>query len=428
MERFIQRLERLLGPLPGADEVPLYCGLALASALVACALSFYYGVRGETFLGRPLGSDFIGFYAVGQTLNEHQPEFMYDMAHLSALEHQDLPSMPTDQSGAFAYAPAIGELFRPFAKLPYTWAYALWLAFSLAVYAGGLLILFHERFPGRNGWTAFLVSLSAPIFTIETWLAGQVSILTFFFVVLFVHSFERRRFLLAGLVLGLASGKPSLMVIPGAVIVLTASWRMLAGLCTSSALMMLGSLAAAGVAGLRRWIEAVRIYGSLATTGNTILHRTKYVDLNSFFAILLGVNPVSRILAAISVCAVLIYLARACWQTRKGSFDAQRCLWAGALAWTPIANIYVGVYDALILVPAVALIATPSTVHGGAERKMLQAWIIFLWLGSWLSQPAADYLRVQILTIVFAAFGYWALRRAVRETRETSDPAIRALK
>ena len=158
MERFIKRLEGLIGPLPGSEEAPLYCGLALAATVVTCALSFFYGVRGETFLGRPLGSDFIGFYAVGQTLNEHQPELMYDMAHLSALEHQNLHSMSPEESGAFGYAPAIGELFRPFAKLPYRGAYAAWLMFSLGLYAGGLLLLFQQPFPRSVGSTAFLVS------------------------------------------------------------------------------------------------------------------------------------------------------------------------------------------------------------------------------------------------------------------------------
>jgi hypothetical protein len=35
-----------------------------------------------------------------------------------------------------------------------------------------------------------------------------------------------------------------------------------------------------------------------------------------------------------------------------------------------------------------------------------------LWLAPWLTQPAANYLRLQILTVVLAGFGYWVLTLA----------------
>ena len=67
MEKSIPaRIERIIGPLPGQREARAFSVFALIAGLIACALSLYYGFRGETFMGRPMGSDFVQFYAAGQ--------------------------------------------------------------------------------------------------------------------------------------------------------------------------------------------------------------------------------------------------------------------------------------------------------------------------------------------------------------------------
>ena len=42
-------IERLIGPLPGEKEARAFgvCGIGIA--LIACALSLYYGFKGEAF-------------------------------------------------------------------------------------------------------------------------------------------------------------------------------------------------------------------------------------------------------------------------------------------------------------------------------------------------------------------------------------------
>jgi len=53
-------------------------------------------------------------------------------------------------------------------------------------------------------------------------------------------------------------------------------------------------------------------------------------------------------------------------------------------------------------------------LYGRSKREQagLQLWLIALWLAPWLTQSWADYLRLQILTLVLAGFGYWALTLA----------------
>src|SRR5450432_2276398 len=124
MEKSIPaRIERIIGPLPGQREARAFSVFALIAGLIACALSLYYGFRGETFMGRPMGSDFVEFYAAGQLANQHRAAGIYDIPAFSRLQHQVVPEMSPTQMHVFGYPPVVAELFRPFALLPYRWAY-----------------------------------------------------------------------------------------------------------------------------------------------------------------------------------------------------------------------------------------------------------------------------------------------------------------
>jgi len=414
------KIERIIGPLPGQSEARVSSVMTLAVGLVLCALSLYYGFHGKTFLGRPMGNDFVQFYAAGQVLNQHQPARIYETPYFVRLEHEALPEMPPTEMLPFAYPPVVAQLFRPLALLPYRWAFCAWLVFSLGVYASGVWLLFRDRDCARYRRTAFLLSLSTPVFMLETWMDGQISVITFFVVVLFVYCFENRWLALAGLALGFASYKPSLIALPAAVMILGGCWRMFAGLGCSTALMVLASIATAGTNGFWLWIVRLRAFGSLATSNEAVLPRTKYVDLNSFFAVLLGGNLVARVIAAVAISAAFAILAWTWWRTRRQQpVEVQRYLWAATFTWTLMINIYVAVYDVILLVPAAALVTRSLAGRGKREQAELQVWLMVLWLAPWITQPCANYLRLQILTLVLAGFGYWAL------TLTRADPAPR---
>jgi alpha-1,2-mannosyltransferase len=428
MEKSIPyKIQRFLGPLPGQREARAFSSMALAGGIIACALSLYYGFFGETFMGRPLGGDFVQFYAAGQLLNQHQPARIYDIPEFSALQHQILPQMAATQMLPFGYPPAVPQLFRPFALLSYRWAYCAWLVFSMTLYAGGLWLLFKNPRCAHYRRTAFLLALSAPMYTLETWIGGQLSIIGFSAVVLFIYCFEKRWPLLAGLALGLAAYKPSWIVIPAAVMLLGGCWRMLAGLSMSTVGMLLASIATAGVDGFRVWMDRVRVFSLYATSNEEILRRTKYVDVNSFFCILLGPGSVARGLAAIATSAAFLVLAWGWHRCRHRPHEAQRYLWAATLTSTLLINIYAPVYDTILLVPAAALIARSMSGQSKPKQAALQLWLVVLWLVPWLTQSWADYARLQILTIALAGFGYWALGLALVKPPATSYVVLEQL-
>jgi hypothetical protein len=139
----------------------------------------------------------------------------------------------------------------------------------------------------------------------------------------------------------------------------------------------------------------MRVFRYLATDQESILRRSKYVDLNSFFTGLFGPN----IFCYIIVAAALMLLAWAWF--RSGPSDV---LWAATIASTLILNVYVPVYDTIILIPALFVVLGPL-------KKELPVWILMFCLVPWLTQSAADFLRLQLLTILIAAFSYWTFTR-----------------
>jgi uncharacterized membrane protein YhaH (DUF805 family) len=83
----------------------------------------------------------------------------------------------------------------------------------------------------------------------------------------------------------------------------------------------------------------------------------------------------------------------------------------------------VAIYDTIRMVPAAAVVARPLAGRSKQEQAALQMWLVLLWLAPWVTQPCAEYMRLQILTVVLAGLGYWALSLArVRPASELPAP------
>ncbi|MEO8130478.1 MAG: glycosyltransferase family 87 protein, partial [Bryobacteraceae bacterium] len=228
--QFIPFLRRWIGPLPGQAEARAMSWMSIVAGIVLCGLSLFYGFRGETFMGRTLGGDFAGFYVTGKILNEYEPARIYDMDLEIRLQHQPDVGMEESQMLPFAQAPYIGQLFRPFAKLPYRWAYVVWLGFSLIFYLLGLrFLLLVAKLSPERAKTGFLLGLSCMAFVIETWIGGQLSVVGFFLIAAFVYCRSRDRELLAGFVLSLALYKITLVAIPAFMLLCGRRWRSVFG-------------------------------------------------------------------------------------------------------------------------------------------------------------------------------------------------------
>src|SRR3984885_1818630 len=254
---------RWFGPMPGRREAHAMAWVALGIGVLLCGVSVLLGFAGRTFLGRPLGGDFVEFYTVGKILNNYAPARVYDLPLATSLQHAALPSMPDSQMLVFGQAPFIASLFRPFALLPYAWAYVSWLGFSAALYIAALALLFRTvRLNADDRRTGFLLALSSTPFLFETWIGGQMPVVVFAVWVLFFWCLESDRRVLAGFVLALCLFKPTLVALPALMLVVGRRWRVVGGLGAGGIAMALLSIATVGLGGCRAWFAALTMNGN----------------------------------------------------------------------------------------------------------------------------------------------------------------------
>jgi hypothetical protein len=402
-------MRRWFGPMPGRREAHAMAVVAIAIGVILCSVSVLLGLGGRTFLGRPLGGDFVEFYTIGKVLNNDAPARIYDLELTSTVQHAALPSMPDTQMLVFAQAPFIASLFRPFALLPYAWAYVAWLVFSAGLYLAALALLFRTvRLNADDRKTGFLLALSSTPFLFETWIGGQMSVVVFAIWVLFFWCLDNDRRVLAGFVLALCLFKPTLVALPALMLVVGRRWRVVSGFAAGGIAMALLSFATVGRDGCRAWLAALTMNGNRVAKAGEAWHEAKYVDLLAFFHLLLPNPAALGTVVAMSVGTIAVVCLGRAWWRSAGTLAygpiAERRLWAATLCLTLVASPYVPIYDAILVLIAVALVARDERTTAG--------WLLPLYLVPWVTQSFAEFLHLQLMTMVLAVFGVWLMERA----------------
>ena len=404
-----------LGPMPGRREAHVMAWMALIAGVILCITSVLLGFHGRTFMGRPLGGDFVEFYTVGKILNTYPPARIYDLALAVRLQHETLPTMADTQMLVFGQSPYIGWLFRPFALLPYAWAYVAWLGFTAALYLAGLATLFAAvRLKPEDRKTGYLLALSWAPFLFETWIGGQMAAFVFFVWALFFWLIQNERRFAAGLVLSLCLFKPTLVALPAVMLLVSRRWRAASGLAVGGGAMVLASFFTVGWQGFRAWAAVLAYQGEVAVGPGDAWHRAKSVDMSAFFHLLLGNSqPLTSIVLILIGIAAVGLLGRAWWYNGNG--PATNELWAATLCFTLVVNAYAPIYDSVVVVVAVALLASGDwSVRPEKDREAFAVWILLLYMLPWLTQAFAEFLHFQLITLVLAGFGGWALRLVSR--------------
>jgi hypothetical protein len=382
---------------------------ALAIGVILCAVSVLLGFQGRTFLGRPLGGDFIEFYTAGKILNNYAPARIYDLPLAVELQHRTLPSVPDTMMLVFGHAPFVASLFRPFALLPYAWAYVAWLVFSAGVYGLALALLFRTLgLDAKDSRTGFLMALSWAPFLFETWIGGQLSVVVFFIWVLFFWCLENDWGFPAGVALALCLFKPTLVALPALMLVLGRRWRVVRGLVSGGIAMGLLSVATVGWEGCRAWLSALDVLGRSASGKGDAWHWAKYLDILAFFHLILGSRAALVAVASGLVAVIAVsWLGLAWWRSDSRLMD--RPLWAATLCFTLVISPYAPIYDSILLVIAIALVV--------AEQGAPAVWLLLLYLIPWVTQSFAEFLHLQLMTLGLAGFGIWALRSHIQVSK-----------
>jgi alpha-1,2-mannosyltransferase len=275
--------------MPGRREAHAMAWLALGIGVILCGVSVLLGLAGHSFLGRPLGGDFVEFYTVGKILNTAAPARIYDLRLAVPMQHATLPTMPDTQMLVFGQAPFIASLFRPFALLPYAWAYVAWLGFSAGLYIAALALLFRTlRLNAQDRRTGFLLALSCTPFLFETWIGGQVSVVVFAIWVLFFWCLENDLRFLAGFVLALCLFKPTLVALPALMLLVGRRWRVLGGFGAGALAMAVLSVGTVGLDGCRAWLTTLGLNAHIVSKTGDAWNQAKDVGIVAFGHLLLA--------------------------------------------------------------------------------------------------------------------------------------------
>ncbi len=417
--------ERVLGPALTLKEINLICWGCFLAFLVL-PLSIVVAGRQEM-----PDADFVNFYAMGRILNEHPPEKLYDPELQTRIRNEVHP-LRTGAYAAVPYPPFVGMLFRPLARMPYRAAYALWLSITMVLYLAGLAILsarFFRHEPLRQSLMVCFALGFYP-FLIETLINGQVAAIGFLALALALREEDSGHPFLSGLALSACLYKPTLLVLLLPMLLVTKRFRTLAGFAAGAVALTLFTVAVGGSRVWTGYVALLRRFGeaSVGVHARSFLHLQKYVDLSTFSALIPGGRSrLGLVLFAACACAAGFSLVRLWWKSAGAGRDTDALVWAATVTWTLLLNVYVPLYNVILVVLSVAV--TAGTWKGHPPIG-LRRWFTFLWvlifLCSWVTVRVAETTGFQIMTVLLAALGTLQLAAfdqlgGVRQTR-APDP------
>lgn len=418
-DHWTQSLRRTLDARLQPPYLRLVSVAVLVIAVVMLAVSFATSNRGTTYFGPPLGNDFAGFFVAAQILDRGEPARLYDRALHDELYHDLLPNLEPGDSIPYVHPPFVAGLLKPFTRVLFEFAVAIWLVISASLYGVGvwLLLLTVPELRREHPGLVLLIALSFEPFLMECWLGGQLSAVGFFSYALAWFALNRNRPVVSGMALGLSFYKPTLLLLTLPLLLIGRRWWMLLGMAITGFLLAGLSLFFVGWEASIGYLDVLLAFRKSTSGGGLGILTWKYVDLNNSLRLLCGGKSaiVTFAFAALSIVP-FAWLARGWWRWPRLAVNQQRWLWGATLAWLPVLNVYVGIYDSILAVQSVLLAAGVLLDERRSQAPLtdstLAYWALAIWGSAWFSQGLARTIGVQVYTLALIGFGLFALQRA----------------
>jgi hypothetical protein len=410
-----------LGPMPGLNELHLACWtLVIVFFILRFCIPVWIQFKGGRGSIPLVPNDFTYFYGIGHIVNDYPAARLYDYG-LQLQVFNDIYRPSTRAYGPSPYPPFVAVFFSLFAHFGFRLAFFLWMACSLFLYGVGIVAAVKDFFPNERIKVSLIFCFAVAFYPFfwGIFVNGQITSVAVGAVGLAVYLERRMRFIESGLALSILAYKPTLLVLLIPMLLVTRRFRTLAGFATGVAALMLVGTA---FGGLQIWPEYARflsLFGQLTgMNGQSALLLYKYVDLNSFLQAIFGGRTVAAtaILIAITI-TVTTAAAVLLWKSATGSKAAQSLAWAATITWTLLLNVYVPMYDSVLVVIAAMLTlgAVMELKWSGAVR-----WIVMVsalvFVVSWVTYDFAQAHQVQLLSIAFAILGVAQLYLLYRVT------------
>jgi len=419
------RTSRIWSPIErwlNRDRISFFCFGLLGFTLVLMVISFLTSDENhQTWFGN-LGQDFAGFYYAGKILNGPTPENLYDPGTQDEAYYDIFPTLREKQNLPYIHPPLVAWTIRALATLPYPAAFAVWLVISAVLYAAGLALTCQvlPSMPAKDRNLAILLALTFEPFLMECWLGGQLSAVAFVCLALAFYWEQSAKPVQSGLALGLLLYKPTLVFLLLAMLLVGRRWRTLLGVGLTGLFLGLVSLLAVGKSICFSWINALRGFSGTATGSGLVLKDFKFIDLNFFFRNLFdGPTTLGKVLVLLIAAGPLVFLIISWWNLHRGGENRRRLIWAGTVTWTMVINVYVGIYDMILVVPALLWTADVFYQPQSQVKEYFPTFKLFVFLVavvSWMTQAIAERTGFQMITLVLFTLAAFQLFLAWKAT------------
>ncbi len=352
--------------------------------------------------------DFVYFYSFGEILNRYTSEHLYQIALQQETFSRVLP-LKDGFYGPNAYPPYVAVFFRPFALLPFWTAYRVWISMCMVMYLAGLLPLVRRFWPADNMRQSILCCLGLLYwpFIARTFLNGQLSTIGFLGIAsaICLEDADHRYF--SGVALAVCGYKPTLLLLILPMLLVTRRKQMLVGFIGGVALLLTATTLLEGV-GI--WPGYLRMTAEYARRQALLL--CDYVDLLAFStSISHGASILIWTLRAFGLVAAAFLVRIWRLSTRHSAGIRATLVWGTTITWTLILNVYVPLYDTILVI--ISLILTARALRTFSPRATLAIFGGIVG-SSYVTREIAAATGVQVLTILLVVLGAMQMRLCFR--------------
>ncbi|MFZ0419550.1 MAG: glycosyltransferase family 87 protein [Candidatus Sulfotelmatobacter sp.] len=371
---------------------------AHGTILALCLWSVYlWNIAAPGMLDRARnlkGTDFLHFYTLGSLALAHRGADLYNLRAQAELAAQRVPAAAGIRYLPL-YPPQVSLLFAPLARLPYSWALILWLAFSILLY-GFCCYAVWRACPNlrHHQLTVLVLALAFPPFWhLVAW--GQTSALALACFTLGFFSLRAKREFLAGLAFGCLIFKPQLGLAVAIVFLITVRWKIIAGAILSALAQLSLAWLYYGPAALREWMHVLLDIPHLLPLLEPKPYQTHC--LRTFWTMLVPWPSAALTLYVISAL-VVAGLTVACWRSRMPLSLRYSALLLSTVLLAP----HLTVYDLVILAPAFLLLSDWIVTQPDNATPHLKL-LLYLAFALPLLGPLARWTHLQLSVPVMAA-------------------------
>jgi len=356
------------------------------------------------------GTDFLHFYTLGNLALHSRGDLLYDMRAQAELARKLVTQAP-DSVYVPLYGPQVSLLFVPFARLPYGWALAAWLAVNVLIFAFCCYAVW-KTCPHLQAhrWTVLGLAIAFPgFFHLLAW--GQTAGLALLCLTLAYLALRHDQRWLAGLAIGSLIFKPQLGVAAAVVFVFAAEWKVIVGGLAGACVQLAVAWMHHGTAVMRAYLHALLHVGEILPLFEPRPYQTH--SLRSFWSLLL---PWPQIAFGLYVVSALVVLALAvrCW--RSGAYLEIR--YSALLFATVLVSPHLTVYDLVILAPAFLLLSDRALAYRDSAPWVSP--LLYVCYPLFLLGPLARITHLQLSVVAITAL-LWMTWRIAEHTPQLSS-------